>query len=315
MNQPDQAGPPPTNMMKILPAALTLLLLKGAATQECPAPTELTNSETLPTAGGNTITIKHAIVLSSVSESLSLLCAQIESDTEGYIAFGISPDGTMDGGEAIIGKPDDAEIDPGTVMKYTLQRKEEGAPWAMLMPDEKQTLMLTRFTQEDGSTTMEFAKYLEEPGEHSILASGSNTFLYVLGTGSDLRYPEADRRGVFTLDFETTRPPSLSSTTLAPTFGGSGNSEIASSGFTRTLSPTGGAIRRDPVPSPNPTSSPSAGGAVRGDPVTSPNPTSSPSKQSTPEATTPDVPSGATTRNNICTIIFGAGAVVVWFGM
>lgn len=257
--------------------------------QDCPA--ELTQSKSLTTEDGNILTFKYAVVLSSFSENLNMLCAHLESDTEGYIGFGISPTGTMSGGEAIIGMPADADDNPGTVMKYNLSGD---SPRTLLMPDENQTLMYTNITQADGNTVMTFAKILKEVGELEILASGENTFLYALGgQGSGLSY-HGTNRGDFTLDFDTTRSPTSSSSTLAPTYGG----VVVSPGQERTITPTAAFIDRDeprPTPAPIP-------------PAPTPD-------TPTPDAPTPDAPSGAMIRKKIGTMILGAGAVAVWFGM
>ncbi len=168
-------------------------------------PEELDGSMTLAvpfaqsSVGGSTLTFKYAIVLSPSSPDGDVLCARLErSDVEGYIGFGISPGGTMDGGMAIIGLPGD-----GTVRKYNLS----GDRSVELMSNDKQTLMDAIITQEDGVTILEFTKYLREDGENAILANGDNTFLYALGDGNDMAY-HSDR-GSFVLDFET---PSLNAT-------------------------------------------------------------------------------------------------------
>ena len=151
---------------------------------------------------GSTLTFKYAIVVaSSSSDGRDVLCARLERASDvvggGYIGFGISPGGTMDGAVGIIGLPDG-----GTVMKYDLS----GDRSVEVMTDDRQTLMSASITTrtEDGMTIMEFAKYLIEDGENEILANGTNTFLYALGGedgGDDLSY-HADR-GSFVLDFET----------------------------------------------------------------------------------------------------------------
>ena len=171
-------------------------------------PEELAGSMTLavpfaqsPDGEGSTLTFKYAIVTSSSSDGRDVLCARLERVSDvvggGYIGFGISPGGTMDGAVGIIGSPNG-----GTVMKYNLS----GDRSVEVMTDDKQTLMSASIiTQaEDGTTIMEFAKYLIEDGENEILANGANTFLYALGGedgGNDLSY-HADR-GSFVLDFET----------------------------------------------------------------------------------------------------------------
>jgi len=90
----------------------------------------------------------------------------------------------MEGGEGIIGTPGD-----GIVQKYTLGSSPRVEP----MPQEKQTLMSTSLTQEDGSTVMEFTKYLAEEGEHTINPAGENVFLYAVGMSNDLGYHGASR--------------------------------------------------------------------------------------------------------------------------
>ena len=68
------------------------------------------------------------------------------------------------------------------------------------MPAEKQTLMDTSITQEDGQTIMEFTKLLVEDGEHEIVI-GENTFLYALGGDNSLGY-HSGGRGDFTVELE-----------------------------------------------------------------------------------------------------------------
>mmetsp|Transcript_12831 Transcript_12831/g.23611 ORF Transcript_12831/g.23611 Transcript_12831/m.23611 type:complete len:309 (-) Transcript_12831:120-1046(-) len=308
--------------MKLLSATSTLLLLKGAMSQDCPA--ELTQSTSLSIADGSTLTFKYAVVLSGFTDSQNLLCAQLERDAEGFIGFGISPTGEMSGGEAIIGIPDDADDNPGTVMKYNLSGD---SPRTSLMSNDKQTLMHTNITQADGNTFMTFAKYLNEIEENEIFASGDNTFLYALGEqGKGLSF-HGNNRGDFTLDFEVTRKPTSYSTTLEPTFGG----VYVAPGLARTMMPTGQGRDRD---EPSPTSPPAPTPDIRTPPVVptpdTPTPDTRTPDAPTPDAPTPDAPtpdtptpdtptpdalSGATIRKKIGTMILGAGAVAVWFGM
>lgn len=305
--------------MKLLSAASFSLLLTGAMSENCPP--ELTQSMTLNTNAGNTLTFNYEVILSSLSDNMSLLCAQLQSDAGGYIVFGTSPTGTMQDGEAIIGIPDDAEGgDPGTVMKYYLSTEY---PRTVQMPYEHQSLRDTQITKENGNTIMTFSKLLreqEQNGERAILANGENTFLWVLGADSDLGYFPDDEVGTFSLDFEITRPPTSSAITPAPSFGGI---DVAQ-GMARTLSPTGGYIRRDepgtaspsvvyvtspPAPTPNTVVS-----------VSSPSDTISTEQDdlelSTPDdpydaAATVDSPSGAMIRKTIGNMILGSG-LVLW---
>ena len=135
-------------------------------------------------------------------DSNSILCIRMESELQGYIGFGISPNGTMSGAEAIIGIPSD-----GTVFKYNLQGGDGRS--VSVMESAKQTLLHARVTttqqynnENDGKTVMEFAKYLMEgEDEHEILldSGGLNSFLYAVGLdGGELGYHA--RKGSFFLD-------------------------------------------------------------------------------------------------------------------
>lgn len=188
--------------MKLLSFASALLLLNGAASQICPNSIELGAWGETFLGEGESFIFRHAIILASNPNESSILCGRLETIGETYIAFGISPAGTMEGGEAIIGLPD-PDSGGGTVKKYTLS----GSRSATEMPPEKQTLMYTTVTQEEGRTVMEFAKYLKEDGdeEHEIDPSGVNTFIYALGTANTLGYHSV--KGSFTVEFDATLAP------------------------------------------------------------------------------------------------------------
>lgn len=250
---------------------------------DCPG--QLTDFTSL---GDGTVTFYYEVV-HSLTEGQSILCGRLESDDESWIAFGVSPNGMMAGGEAVLGLPDD-----GTVQKFALANAR-----VQLMDAEYQTLMQNNITQVDGKTVMEFAKYLKEDGENEILADGENTFLWAVGTSNVLGYHA--ERDSFTLDFDTTRKPSTS-TTSYPTFGS--EEEGVSSGLIRTVSPTGGAPRRDPPPSATP--APAA---------PTPENTPAPVAPAVPDPIPPATPSGATTRRKIGTMVAGAGAAAFWIGM
>ena len=60
--------------------------------------------------------------------------------------------------------------DAGTVQKYALK---SGNPRITAMPAESQTLMSTDVTQDDdGTTTVKWAKFLSEEGEPEIWLTG-----------------------------------------------------------------------------------------------------------------------------------------------
>lgn len=183
----------------------------------------------------------------------------------------------MEGGEGIIGLPDD-----GTVQKYTLGNN----PRVELMPDSQQTLMSTSITQEGGKTIMEFAKYLSEPGEHEINPNGKNTFLYALGSGNSLGYHGANRNP-FTVELDA--EASASDGTPAPTPDGDGMTSTGETGGTKTISPTPAIPERgDPDPAPPTTDS--------SQPV-------------------PATGESSGMMKKVAGTILGASAVALWFGM
>ena len=64
--------------------------------------------------------------------------------------------------------------DAGTVQKYALK---SGNPRITAMPAESQTLMSTDVTQEeDGTTTMKWAKFMSEEGEPEFFPMGRIRF-------------------------------------------------------------------------------------------------------------------------------------------
>lgn len=184
--------------MMLLSAAAVFLLINGVTAQTCPSADEMNEMQ----LADDTLTFKYAVVLASSANERSILCAHLKGASETWLGFGISPTGEMEGGEGIIGLPDD-----GTVKKYYLGT----SPRVDEMPDEMQTLMSASITQEDGITTMEFAKYLEEDGEIEIVPYGENTFLFAVGSGNELGYHSA--RGSFNVDFEMVDSPTTSSST------------------------------------------------------------------------------------------------------
>jgi hypothetical protein len=131
----------------------------------------------------------------------SIFCARFESNTTGWIGFGISPTKGMVGAEAVIGVPAD-----GTVKKYVLFDKDVSAVTAM--DDADQTLMDTSITQDgEGRTIMKFTKYLYEDKYGIIPNDFINSFIWAMGSSNELDY-HGSSRGNFGMDLLTTLPPS-----------------------------------------------------------------------------------------------------------
>lgn len=138
----------------------------------------------------------------------SILCARFESQSTGWIGFGISPTKGMVGAEAVIGVPAD-----GTVKKYVLFGKDVSA--VTPMDEADQTLMDTSITQDaEGRTTMTFTKYLFEDKYGIIPNDFINSFIWATGSSNELGYHGATR-GNFGMDLLTTLPPSSSPPTVA----------------------------------------------------------------------------------------------------
>ena len=221
----------------------------------------------------------------------SYLCGRIESSKGGWVGFGIAEPGNtatgagaMDGAQAVIASPDD-----GTVLKYDMKSGQ-----VSVMDNEKQTLVDTEVTQEDGVTKMSFAKLLVETDENEILANGDNAFLYALGSNNNVGYHGygPDHRATFTLDFGSSFDFDESPSPTMALGGDTGE------GIVRTLSPTPAEVVRPPTP----------------DTIT---PAPTPKEEPVPTPTPPvDAPSSAMSRRNIGTVVvLGAGSFAAWFGM
>lgn len=162
------------------------------------------------------LTFYHYVALAPEGDARGgILCGRLErSDgTAGWIGFGMSPDGEMDNGIGIIGLPStSSDGGSGSVEKYWLSGEN---PYVERMSDDKQTLQFASITQnaDDGSTVMEFAKFLNEEDELPILLAdeGENTFLFALGGSNELGY-HSSGMGSFTLALEASEASSSSTT-------------------------------------------------------------------------------------------------------
>lgn len=121
-----------------------------------------------------------------------VFCARIESESEGWLGFGISGDGSMVPAEAVIGLPSE-----GTVLKYDLTAKSTSG--VVAMSDDKQTLMDTSIEQADGKTVMTFAKIMDE--DQIPLVFGDNNCIYAQADSDELGY-HGGNRGSFNLPIE-----------------------------------------------------------------------------------------------------------------
>jgi hypothetical protein len=144
----------------------------------------------------------YAVVLGTSNEK-GILCARFESQTTGWIGWGINPSGEMRGAEAVIGLPAENKVS-----KYILY--SQNANGVVEMDAANQTLMDTSITQDaEGRTTMTFTKYLDEDRYGIFPNNFRNSFIYAQGSSDDLGY-HGSTRGNFRLDLGTTMAPTMS---------------------------------------------------------------------------------------------------------
>lgn len=184
-------------------SAIVSLLLVGRVAGQSPCPAELTQQADL----SSTETLYYEVID-------GVFCARIESESEGWLGFGISSNGSMVPAEAVIGVPDD-----GSVLKYDLTSKDTSG--VVPMSDDKQTLLDASIVQEGGKTTMTFAKVMDE--DEYPLVIGDNSCIYAQADSNTLGY-HGGNRGSFTLTLEeastatsSTTASSTAETTQAPT--------------------------------------------------------------------------------------------------
>ncbi|KAL7521404.1 hypothetical protein ACHAWX_006076 [Stephanocyclus meneghinianus] len=225
-----------------LSAAISTLALLGQSNGQCPS--ELTGVESIT----STLTMYYSLILSGSEPGI--LCARIESATESWLGWGISPSGEMIGGEAVIGLPDQ-----GTVRKFMLN--DESMEGVVEMEEAAQTLMETSIVQENGMTIMSFAKYLDED-QYGIAASGSaNSFIYAIGSSNTLGF-HADEGNFFLRfpDVETLTSSSLASVATTSIAAATTVNSVNTSG------PTVGENETEVVATPSPTSAESNNGTT-----------------------------------------------------
>ena len=81
--------------MKLLSAVSALILLNEATSQvECPNSKDL-EAWTEEELNEGELILKYAVVLSPDGPGSSIFCGRMESNSESWVAFGISPEGTI----------------------------------------------------------------------------------------------------------------------------------------------------------------------------------------------------------------------------
>lgn len=115
-----------------------------------------------------------------------ILVVKMTYEELGYLSFGMSPLGTMVGGEVVIGEP--SSNSANVPYKYRMESLEKTG--IIRLADEKQTLIDAKIFQdvENGITTMEYAKLLNEEEELAIVEGQEHTFIWAVGRSNRMGY-------------------------------------------------------------------------------------------------------------------------------
>lgn len=124
-----------------------------------------------------------------------ILIVRMVYEELGYLSLGLSPLGTMVGGEVVIGEPSSNAAD--VPYKYKMESLDQSG--IIRLTNEKQTLIDARIFQdvENGTTTMEYAKLLNEEDELNIVAGEEHTFIWAVGRSNRMGYHA--KRNSFTI--------------------------------------------------------------------------------------------------------------------
>jgi len=109
----------------------------------------------------------------------------LQYDGEAWLSLGLSPSGSMIGGEAVIGLPDES-----LVGEYNLN--SEAKSGVVLMGT--QTLTDVSIVQESGTTTMTFTKQVSESNKLTMAIDGTTptTFIWAYGFSNELAFHKHD---------------------------------------------------------------------------------------------------------------------------
>lgn len=212
-----------------LRAIASLLLLRQATGQSTSCPSDLTQSLDVT----DTLTLYYDVIG-------DIFCARMESQTEGWLGFGISPSGGMVPADAVIGLPDE-----GTVLLYEMTSPSLSG--VVALSDDMQTLTDNTITQ-DTATTMTFAMKLNE-GTYP-LAVGDNSCIYAQGSSNAFAY-HGNSRGSFQLTLTSSSESITATTTAAPSAVATLTGTTPSSAESMTPAPTVPAQGSEPLKQPS----------------------------------------------------------------
>jgi DOMON domain len=141
------------------------------------------------------VTINYVVNVDEVDSTKSTLSAQIIYEGTGWLGFGLSPHGGMNGSSVIIGSIATSEtvaVNPG---KYYLGGHAE----EFVSLAEQQTLVGGSITQNNTHTVLKFIKFLEEEGEATINGDGPNRFVVAYGFDNQFAYHKSRTSFVMSL--------------------------------------------------------------------------------------------------------------------
>jgi DOMON domain len=134
---------------------------------------------------GDVLTLEPGFTLGIVNNGDNTASYTLAYEGEGWIGFGVSPDGEMIFSQTVIGLPGAGE-DP---VIYNLAAKDISG--VVPAKSDQQILTSSSITQENGITTLTFTVPLESDAPFSVSASGDTGYVYAYGSSNELGYHAA----------------------------------------------------------------------------------------------------------------------------
>ncbi|CAB9522450.1 expressed unknown protein [Seminavis robusta] len=184
----------PSTVPSFAPSSMPSLR-PSAAPSGAPAPIDCSGYQKTFQVPELPVVIHHVVNIDEADSSMSTLSAQVVYEGQGWLGFGISPNGGMNGSNVVIGTAgsgDNLLLNPG---KYYLGGHSE--EFVSLI--DKQTLLDESITQNETHTVLSFTKYLEEEGEATINGNGTNRFVVAYGFDNLFSFHEQRASFVMTL--------------------------------------------------------------------------------------------------------------------
>lgn len=134
------------------------------------------------------LTLKHI-----VNPVEGTMVVELIYEDEGWVGFGLSPQGKMAGAEVVVAKPA-GPVNGSNPGKYRIASKTVAGIQLL----DAQTLLNATYEQANGQTIVRYSKRLAEDGEMEIFADGENTFIFAAGSDNDFQF-HGQQHGSITL--------------------------------------------------------------------------------------------------------------------